>query len=410
VSARDLLRSALRGVSANKLRSSLTVLGILIGVGAVILLVAFGNGSAKQIADRIEALGTNTLTISANRGGGAGRVPGQAGGAASQQYDLTVADAHALTDRNLAPDVATASPVLSRAATLTAGGTSHDVPQVIGTEPAYLKATNTTVARGEAFGDADINTANRVLLLGQTAATELFGTADPVGQRVDVGGVGFTVVGVLAAKDAAGFNDPNDVAVAPLPAVQAGLAGYGGLSSIVVQATGPDAVDPALTEVTSILNSRHRVTDAAASPYRVQNQAQLLATRSETAQTFTVLLGTVAAISLLVGGIGITNIMLVTVTERTREIGIRKALGAPRRSILGQFLAEATLLSLLGGGLGVVVALVASGFTLMGVKPVVVPGSVLLALGVSVAIGLFFGSFPAHRAASLRPIEALRYE
>ena len=248
----------------------------------------------------------------------------------------------------------------------------------------------------------------KVMVIGQTVAEDLFGDVDPLNQQVTVNGTLFTVVGVLAAKDSTGFTDPNDVAGAPISAVQQALTGYGPVNQIVVEANSSEAVPAAQAEVTAILTQRLHVTGTA--PFRVQSAAQLLSTAEDTARTFTVLLGAVAAISLLVGGIGITNIMLVTVTERTREIGIRKALGAPKRTVLTQFLVEATVLSLIGGLLGVAATLIGSRFTIVGIKPAIVPTSVLLALGVSVAIGLFFGSYPASRAAALRPIEALRYE
>ncbi|MEW2444727.1 ABC transporter permease [Micromonospora marina] len=406
----EILRFAGRGVAANKLRSALTMLGILIGVAAVILLVAVGNGSAQAVSRSIEALGTNTITVSSTARAGAASSP------------LTVDMAQSLQDPALAPDVRAVSPVVSSAPTITHAGTEHPVAQFLGTHPAYFGSSNSPLAAGATFTDQDVAQGRRVVVLGRTVATELFADTDPIGQQVTVGGALFTVVGVLAEKSSSsGFSDPNDLAVAPLTAVQQALTGYGPVNSILVEATGPDRVNAAQQQVTQILNQRLKLPadttatgrgggGAGAAPYRIQNAAQLLATRTETAQTFTVLLGTVAGISLLVGGIGITNIMLVTVTERTREIGIRKALGAPRRTILTQFLAEATMLSVLGGGLGVAAALIGSRFTIVGVQPMIVPSSVALALGVSVAIGLFFGSVPASRAAGLRPIDALRYE
>ena len=398
----ETIRFAIRGVNANKLRSGLTVLGILIGVGAVILLVAVGNGSSQAIEKSIESLGTNTLTISS----GGGRFTA----ATSRSTSLTPAMADALVDPRLAPDVKSASPVVTASEDAVYDGTDHTISQFIGTTPSYLPAENDTIASGTGFTTADVNANRKVVLIGQTVATDLFPNINPVGQQITVGGTMFTVTGVLANKGSSGFQDPNDVAIAPVTAVRASLTGYGSLSEIIVQATGPDRVNQAQTEVTSILNTQLKVTNTASEPFQVLNQAQLLSTQTDTAKTFTILLGAVAGISLLVGGIGITNIMMVTVTERTREIGIRKALGARRRTIMTQFLVEATVLSILGGGLGVIGALIGSQFSIVGIKPVIVPSSVALALGVSVAIGLFFGSYPASRAASLRPIEALRYE
>jgi len=403
MSFKEVIRFALRGLSANKLRSALTMLGILIGVAAVILLVAVGNGSAKAISDRIEALGTNTITVmSTNRGGSASTA-------------LTTEMADAMTDPTMAPDVKSVSPVVSSSATITYEGTDHTVNSFVGTTPGWFSASNTPVGTGSGFTADDEAQGRRVVVLGQTVVEELFPGVDPIDKQVTVGGALFTVVGVLKEKSSTGFQDANDTAVAPLRAVRQVLTGYGALTSILVEAKDPNKVDTVESEVSTILDQRLTATatssrSSSSTPYRIQNASQLLETQTATADTFTTLLGAVAAISLLVGGIGITNIMLVTVTERTREIGIRKALGAPRRVILNQFLIEATLLSVIGGALGVVAALIGSSFEIVGVKPVIVPSSIGLALGVSIAIGLFFGGLPASRAARLRPIDALRYE
>jgi putative ABC transport system permease protein len=406
VSGREIMAAALRGLSANKLRSMLTTLGILIGVGAVILLVAVGNGSAKQIKANIDQLGTNTVTVF---GGGAGRRFGGGGAASSQNQQLTVRAAQALMDRTEAPDIKSVSPEVSTTSTVSYVGASTST-SVIGTYPAYFQATNSPIGRGSPFGADDVTGNRKVVVIGQTVATHLFDTVNPLDKQIVIGATPFTVVGVLADKGATGFEDPNDTIIAPLTTVQEKLTGYGAITSIVVQATSADTVDAAQSEATTILDEELHVTNAATAPYRILNQSQLLATRTQANKTFTVLLASVAAISLLVGGIGITNIMLVTVTERTREIGIRKALGAPKRAILAQFLTEATLLSLVGGLLGVLAGMVGSRFTIVGVHPVVVPGSIALALGVCVVIGVFFGGYPANRAASLRPVDALRYE
>jgi putative ABC transport system permease protein len=280
-----------------------------------------------------------------------------------------------------------------------------------GTTTSYLLIDNSDVRYGNAFTDDDYNAHRRVALVGQTVAEELVGddVSDIVGQTVAFNGFQFEVVGVLAEKGSTGPTDSDDRVIAPATSVQDTLSGYGALSSISVKATTADDVTAAQSEIQAILDTRHEVS-ASDRDYSVTSASSILEAATSSNQTFTVLLGAVAAISLLVGGIGVMNIMLVTVTERTREIGIRKAIGASKADIIGQFLAEAVLLSLFGGVVGVTGGLIGSQFTIVGVEPVVAPYSVVLAFVVAILIGLFFGLYPANRAASLRPIEALRYE
>ena len=261
------------------------------------------------------------------------------------------------------------------------------------------------------FTDADVSQHKRVIVLGPTVVTNLFSGADPVGSTVRVNGTGFQVVGVTASKGSNGQQDQDDIAFAPMTAVQDVLTGYGsGLSSITIEAKDADSLDAAQSEVTTILTERKHVTDPTNPGFQVINQGSVREVASASTDVFTTLLGAVAAISLLVGGIGVMNIMLVSVTERTREIGIRKAIGARRADILAQFLTEAVVISALGGVTGVVAGVVGSQFKIAGVEPVIALYSVALAFGAAVLCGLFFGTYPAGRAARMRPIDALRFE
>jgi putative ABC transport system permease protein len=428
VNVGETARFAWQGVTANKPRSALTTLGILIGVAAVIILVAVGTGSSRSVQEQINALGSNTLTVQAastasgGRGGPGGAVPGlgvfSQSGSTSQNAtktrtpELTLADARALATSKEAPDVLGVAPlVTAQSVEATYDGASHSVGTTIGTTPAYLLIDNSSVRQGTTFTDADYTQHRRVVLLGQSVAEDLIGddTSRLVGKVIELNGIEFTVDGILASKGSTGPQDQDDRVVAPLTAVQDTLSGYGALSAISVKATSADTVTLAESEIESILDTRHKVTSSDRD-YSVTSASSILDAATSSNRTFTVLLGAVAAISLLVGGIGVMNIMLVTVTERTREIGIKKALGAGRADIVGQFLTEAVLLSVFGAVVGVIVGLVGSRFTIVGVQPAVAPYSVGLAFAVAILIGLFFGLYPANRAASLRPIDALRYE
>jgi putative ABC transport system permease protein len=402
----EIIRFALRGLTINKLRTALTTMGIAIGVGSVIVLIAVGNGSSLAVQQSLDRLGTNSIQV---RSGNFGFGP-RAQSASNSTKALTVLDAVALVDKALAPDIKQVAPIANANATCT-NGTNTSTPSTFsGTWPAYFEASNVAIAKGSYFTNDDVTEGRRVAVIGNTTATDLFGTDSPIGQTVRCGGIPFTIIGTTEIKGSSGFQDGDSLFLAPITAVQNSLTGYKPLSSIIVEATSSKTTDAAQTEIQTILDARHHVKSTATRDYRLFNQATLLATSSSNSKVFTVLLGVVAGISLLVGGIGITNIMLVTVIERTREIGIRKAIGAPKSAILSQFLIEATILSLVGGALGVLAGYVGSHFQIIGVKPVIVPSSVFLAFGVSVLIGLFFGGYPASRAASLRPIEALRYE
>jgi putative ABC transport system permease protein len=405
----ETVRVALAGLAANKLRSGLTILGLTIGVGSVIVLIAVGTGSSTAVENQIDQLGSNVLLVS-----GAPTVGGlfrrQTGTATS---GLTVADANALEDPYQAPDVQSSSPVVtSNGVTLTSGTTTYSPSSFIGTTPSYEAARSYTMANGSWFTSADEQNHSRALVVGPTVVSELFGGQDPVGQTIQVNGTNFQIIGVTAPKGSNGTSNQDDVAIAPLTAVQDTLTGYGNISQIVVQAKSRDQLNAAQVEVTNILNQLDPPTPGSltTSNFNVINQSSIIQTSTASSKVFTTLLGEVAAISLLVGGIGVMNIMLVSVTERTREIGIRKAVGARHSDILIQFLVEAVLVSFFGGVAGVIAGIIGSQFKIAGVEPVIAPYSIALAFGAAVLTGLFFGTYPAGRAAGLKPIEALRFE
>ena len=398
---------AVQGLISNRLRTLLTMLGITIGVASVIVLVAVGHGSAVKVNSQIESLGTNTLTVMP--GGGFGF--GGRGGPNSTSQQLTLKDVTAPRGQAAGarhPDRrARRQRRDARRCRTTARATRRASSSARRRRMPPRATSRSPPARSSRAQDETDQ--QRYLVVGPTVVTNLFAGQNPIGQTVKVNGVSFQVVGVLKSKGTNGIQDQDDIAIAPLSTTRSLLTGTtGGLSQIVIQARSSQAVDAAAAEIDAILAPGH--TSNGSATYRVLNQASLLETTNATNHVFTVLLATVAAISLLVGGIGVMNIMLVTVTERTREIGIRKAIGARRIDILGQFLSEAALISVLGGVLGVLVGLIGSRFKIVGVQPAVQLYAVALAFSVGVAVGVFFGFYPANRAAALRPIDALRFE
>jgi putative ABC transport system permease protein len=407
----ESIRVAIRSLGANKLRSALTMLGIIIGVAAVIALMSIGQGAQAAVTSQIESMGTNLLFVrpGSTQESGVRTAEGSA-------QTLTREDAEALASVQGVVAVAPEADGFGQVAYM---GDNVNV-RVLGVTPEYQTIRNYQLTSGSFIEDSQVTARSAVAVLGANTAATLFGDADPVGQSIRINGVGLRVIGVLAAKGGTGMGSQDDVVLVPLTTAQSRLLGgnrfrgSNSVSVINVQVADVSQIDAVTQSIGDVLRERHHVTYE--DDFSIQSQQDILDTANQVTGILTLFLGGVAAISLVVGGIGIMNIMLVSVTERTREIGIRKAVGAKRRDVLAQFLAEAMLLSVAGGLVGILIGVglgrVAGELPLgtTSVTPVVSLDSVLLATMFSVAIGLFFGIYPANRAAGLNPIEALRYE
>jgi putative ABC transport system permease protein len=394
-------------LTLNKMRTGLAVLGIIIGIGSVIALISLGQSSQKSVEQQIQSLGSNLLTIY-SRGGGSGAVQGAIGGGTT----LTVADAKAIETSAAVTTIVDVSPEYSGRQQVTAGRNNTNT-SVIGVEPQYASIHKVEIASGVFISQRDVDSLAKVAVIGPQAAEDLFGAGvDPVGQTIRIGGQTIKVVGLTVSKGGGMGNNPDDAIYVSLSFAQKQLFGASSLTSIAVETKSSEVMVQAQDEVGYLLLKRHKLTDPEDADFVIMSQQDLLSTVSQVTGTFTSLLGGIAAISLLVGGIGIMNIMLVTVTERTREIGLRKALGAKRKLVIAQFLTEAVILTAAGGLIGMVFGITASFFLskAFSLPFTISPSSVLLAIGVSGAIGVVFGWYPARKAANLQPIEALRFE
>lgn len=402
----DLLAETFAAVTVNKVRSGLTMLGIVIGIGSVISLMALGTGAQQSIESNIQSIGSNLLMV---RPGASRSFGGFSSGAGSAQ-SLTMDDVAALEEK--VPDVANIAPEVGGRYQVTARGTNTNTT-VTGTIASYSSVRNVEVESGFFITSQHMRARSKVAVLGPDTVLDLFGEgSDPIGASIRINKMDFKIIGVTRSKGSDGWNSSDDVIYVPLTTHMQFLSGTDKLSMISIEVTESSKMNNVQAEVDAVMLEEHNISNPALADFRITNQSDIIATMTSVTSTFTSLLTAIAAISLLVGGIGIMNMMLTTVTERTREIGLRKAIGAKRADIILQFLGESVLLTFIGGGIGIIlgwgVAKAAQNFA--NIPAVVSTSSVLLAFGVSAAIGIIFGYYPARRASRLHPIEALRYE
>lgn len=399
----ELIKEAVNTLRLNKMRTGLAILGIIIGIGSVIALISIGQSSQKSVTDSIASLGTNLITVSPGSQN-SGMVRG-----ASTRKTLTLADAEAIEKAGLSA-VKSVSPEYSSRLQVIAGDNNTNTT-VVGAKPAYSSIHNIQISSGRFIADGD----SHVAVLGPTAVEDLYGSSNYncIGETIRINGQNFTIIGITVAKGtSSSSSSTDDYIYVPLSVAMKQLFGVNYLSSIAIEAASSDVIVRAQNQVGYFLLARHKITDISSADFRIRSSEEMLSTATSVTGTFTALLSGVAAISLVVGGIGIMNIMLVTVTERTREIGLRKALGAKKKTIITQFLTESVILTFVGGIIGIIVGVIISYFysKVNSSSFTISISSVALAFLVSVGIGIVFGWYPARRAAGLQPIEALRYE